>query len=60
MSNVKAKDALVEIRKGLTNSRIKGANNTTIRREGFTTKMLNEIVEQNSISSLINNDKGGS
>lgn len=59
MSNVKAKDALVEIRKGLTNSRIKGANNTTIRREGFTTKMLNEIVEQNSISSLINNDKGG-
>lgn len=60
MSNVKAKDALVEIRKGLTNSRIKGANNTTIRREGFTTKMLNEIVEQNYISSLINNDKGGS
>lgn len=60
MSNVKAKDALVEIRKGLTNSRIKGANNTTIRREGFTTKMLNEIVEQNSISGLINNDKGGS
>lgn len=59
MSNIKAKDALVEIRKGLTNSRIKGANNTTIRREGFTTKMLNEIVEQNSISSLINNDKGG-
>lgn len=59
MSNVKAKDTLVEIRKGLTNSRIKGANNTTIRREGFTTKMLNEIVEQNSISSLINNDKGG-
>lgn len=59
MSNVKAKDALVEIRKGLTNTRIKGANNTTIRREGFTTKMLNEIVEQNSISSLINNDKGG-
>lgn len=59
MSNVKAKDALVEIRKGLTNSRIKGANNTIIRREDFTTKMLNEIVEQNSISSLINNDKGG-
>lgn len=59
MSNVKAKDALVETRKGLTNSRIKGANNTTIRSEGFTTKMLNEIVEQNTISSFINNDKGG-
>lgn len=61
IANVRAGDRFVERRTGLENARMRGANNTSISDEGFGSKMLNQLTEQNPVANLINNNinKGG-
>ena len=61
ISNVKAGDRLVKRRTGLTNTKIQGANNTSVSGEGFGAQMLNQFTNQSTVANLINNNinKGG-
>lgn len=61
IANVRKVDRYVTQRKGLTSSRIQGANNTSISGEGFGAQMLNQLTDQNPVANLINNNikKGG-
>ena len=56
VSNVRSDDRLVKRRTGLTNSRIAGANNTSVGNEGIGNKMLNHLTSQNSVANLIKNN----
>ncbi|MDD4108181.1 MAG: hypothetical protein PHH93_05625 [Prolixibacteraceae bacterium] len=58
MANLRKADNLVQRRTGLTNSRIEGANNTSISGQSIGNKMLDSLVESNQIASFIIN-KGG-
>lgn len=52
MSNLKSVDKLVTRRNGLTNSTMDGANNTSIGTQNFSTQMLNQLTNQNSVSMV--------
>lgn len=57
IENVKKLDRFVKHKKGLTNAKIEGANNTNISGEGFGNQVLNQLTNENPVANLIN--KGG-
>ncbi len=61
ISNVRSVDNFIKSRKGLSNSHIEGANNTTIGTQNVGAKVLNQIIDQNPMASIINDtiNKGG-
>ena len=60
ISNLRKVDKLVGRRTGLSNSRISGANNTSVSGQGFgsqfSNQMLDQLTNQNPIASLIKNN----
>ena len=60
MSNLRKVDKLVGRRTGLSNSRIKGANNTSVSGQNFGNQfgnqMLDQLTNQNPVASLIKNN----
>jgi len=46
ISNIQSEDRLVRRKTGLTNSRIEGANNTSVNDEGIGTQLLNQFTNQ--------------
>lgn len=61
ISNVRSVDNFIKSRKGLSNSHIEGANNTTIGTQNVGAKVFNQIIDQNPMASIINDtiNKGG-
>lgn len=61
ISNVKVEDKLVKRRTELTNPKIIGANNKSVKSKGLGSQVLNDIANQNTVINLINNNinKGG-
>lgn len=53
MSNVRKVDHLIKRRTGLTNSRMNGANNTSVSGQTFNGDILNQLAKQNSVVNLI-------
>lgn len=56
LQNLRKVDDYVTRRTGLTNPRMKGANNTRLSGENFGTQMLNKLTEQNTTANFINNN----
>ena len=56
IDNLRKVDVLVKRRTGLTNSRMQGANNTSVSEQEFGEQMLKQITEQNSVTNIINNN----
>ena len=54
MSNLKSVDRLVTRRKGLTNPRIQGANNTNVGNQSISSQMLSEFTNQGAVSDVTN------
>lgn len=54
VNNLRKVDTYVGHITGVTNSKIAGANNTTISSESATNKVLNSITENNSIVKMVN------
>ncbi len=54
MSNLKSVDRLVTRRKGLTNPRIQGANNTNVGNQSISSQMLREFTNQGAVSDVTN------
>ena len=62
MTNLRKIDNFIKTETGLTNSRINGANNTSISGQGLGNQLLNSLVDQNPVASLVRdstNQKGG-
>jgi len=61
ISNVQTVDNYITHRKGLSNAKISGANNTSIGNKGLGNRMLDELTNQNPVASIIKNsiDKQG-
>ena len=59
--NLKSVDTFVTQRKGLTNSRMSGANNMHVNGQGVGNQMLDQLASQNSVAGFIKNniDKNG-
>ena len=57
MGNLRKVDRLIKRKTGLTNPRMKGANNTSVSGMGF----ANKLTEQNPVTNIINNNinRGG-
>ena len=63
MANLRKVDRYVETRKGLRNAHMQGANNTQVGGQGLASQLLNTLVDQNPVTSFINDNtknKGGS
>lgn len=61
IANLRRVDNFIKRKTGLTNSKMEGANNTSISGQGFGAQMLNQLTEQNPVANIINNNinKGG-
>ena len=61
MTNLRKTDQFIKTEKGLTNSKILGVNNTSISGQGISSQLLNSLVDQNPVASLIKDstDKKG-
>ena len=53
MKNLKTKDDFVKSRKGLTNSRIDGANNTRVNGQSENNKILDMVAKENTLAASI-------
>lgn len=53
IQNLQKRDIFVTQRKGLTNSKISGANNTTINDGNMSSQILEQITNQNPVASII-------
>ena len=53
MSNLRKVDTFIRTETGLTNAKISGVNNTSISGEGLGSQMLNTLVNENPVASLI-------
>ena len=61
LTNLRKIDNFIKTETGLTNSRINGANNTSISGQGLGSQILNSFVDQNPVANLIKdstNQKG--
>lgn len=56
IGNLRKVDRLVSRRTGLTNSRMSGANNTSVSGEIVGNQTLNKLIDQNPVASLIKNN----
>ena len=60
MDNLRCVDKFIQTKKGLTNSKIANANNTTISGENLGNQLLNSLTDNNIVSTLFNdNNKKG-
>lgn len=56
IGNLRQNDRLVKRRTGLTNSRMAGANNTSVSGQDFGLQMIDQITQQSSIANIIKNN----
>lgn len=56
ISSLRKVDNFIQKRTGLTSSRIEGANNTSISSQGAGNKILNSIIDNNQLASIIKNN----